>query len=151
LPVSDIDRTVAWYEAFTPLVVLDRREDPSGKNAWLCHEGQVENPFVLVLVMFNDDTRRHRTLGPFAHLGFEFPNRESIDEIADKARQAGCLVWEPAQLPAPIGYICALEDPDGNVVECSYDQGVFAKVEERWGRQPLATPPDRRAENRAET
>ena len=34
---------------------------------------------------------------------------------------------------APIGYICALTDPDGNVIEFSYDQGVYAKAQEVWG------------------
>jgi hypothetical protein len=37
------------------------------------------------------------------------------------------------QMPDPIGYICMLEDPDGNLVEFSFDQGVYAKVREVWG------------------
>ena len=48
---------------------------------------------------------------------------------------AGCLSWEPQELPAPVGYVCALTDPDGNVVEFSFDQGVFEKVREVWGKQ----------------
>ena len=36
-------------------------------------------------------------------------------------------------MPPPIGYICALTDPDGNVVEFCYDQGVYAKAQEVWG------------------
>ena len=59
--------------------------------------------------------------------------REAVDEIAARGRAEGCLAWEPQQLPAPIGYICALTDPDGNMVEFSHDQGVFAKVREVWG------------------
>ena len=42
-------------------------------------------------------------------------------------------MWEPQQLPPPIGYVCALNDPDGNVVEFSFDQGVYEKVREVWG------------------
>jgi lactoylglutathione lyase len=34
-----------------------------------------------------------------------------------------------------IGYICALEDPDGNVVEFSHDQKVFSTVRQLWGDQ----------------
>ena len=134
LPCADIDASVEWYTAFTPLAVLDRRRDPEGNNAWLAHEGQTENPFVLVLVAFDDaqGTPQPR-LGPFAHLGIELPHRSDVDEMAERGRREGCLAWEPKQLPAPVGYVCALHDPDGNVVEFSHDQGVFAKVQEVWG------------------
>ena len=36
-------------------------------------------------------------------------------------------------MPAPIGYVCALTDPDGNVIEISHNQGVYDKVDEVWG------------------
>jgi hypothetical protein len=36
-------------------------------------------------------------------------------------------------MPDPIGYICALTDPDGNVIEISHGQGVYAKAKEVWG------------------
>jgi catechol 2,3-dioxygenase-like lactoylglutathione lyase family enzyme len=72
-------------------------------------------------------------LAPFAHLGIELPTQAEVDAVAELGRAAGCLAWEPQQLPQPIGYVCALTDPDGNMVEFSYDQGVFAKVHEVWG------------------
>jgi lactoylglutathione lyase len=134
LPSSDIDASVAWYEKYTPLVAFDRREDADGKNAWLAHEGQVENPFVLVLVMFyKDQGTRQPQLAPFAHIGIEMPERADVDRIAAMGRADGCLSWEPTDMPDPIGYICAVTDPDGNVIEISHNQGVFAKVEEVWG------------------
>ncbi|MDZ7678114.1 MAG: VOC family protein [Acidimicrobiales bacterium] len=134
LPCSDIEATVDWYTTYTPLVVLDRREDPDGKNAWLAHEGQVDNPFVLVLVMFYaKEGRLQPQLAPFAHIGIELPARADVDAMADRGREHGCLAWEPVELPPPVGYVCALHDPDGNVVEFSYDQGVYAKVQEVWG------------------
>jgi hypothetical protein len=43
------------------------------------------------------------------------------------------MAWPPTQMPDPIGYICALKDPDGNMIEFSYDQGVYAKAKEVWG------------------
>ncbi len=137
LPSGDIDKAVAWYERFTPLVVLDRREDAEGQTAWLAHEGQVDNPFILVLVMpWRDRGRPRPTLAPFAHIGIEVPERGDVVAIADRARAAGCLAWEPADMAAPIGFICALSDPDGNVVEVSHGQGVYAKVQEVWGPGP---------------
>lgn len=134
LPSSDLDAAVDWYGRYTPLVVLDRRRDAEGETAWLAHEGQVEHPFVLVLVMLAADRgRRQPQLGPFAHLGIEVPERADVVRIADLARDEGCLAWEPTDLPPPVGFVCAVTDPDGNVVEISHDQGVHAKVAEVWG------------------
>ena len=73
------------------------------------------------------------TLAPFAHLGIELPTKDAVDDVARRADTAGCLAWAPQQLPPPVGYICALTDPDGNMVEFSYDQGVYAKAQEVWG------------------
>jgi len=134
LPSGDLDASIAWYTSFTPLVLLDRREDDDGQSAWLCHDKQVENPFILVLVMFwKDKGRPAPIMAPFAHIGIEVPTRRDVEEIADRARAAGCLTWEPTDMPAPIGYICAISDPDGNVIEISHNQGVYAKVQEVWG------------------
>jgi lactoylglutathione lyase len=122
------------YEEYTPLVLLSRREDADGQSAWLSHDGQVDNPFVLVLVMFwRDKGKPTPQLAPFAHIGIEVPNREDVVSIADRAREAGCLTWEPTDMPDPIGFICAITDPDGNVIEISHNQGVYAKVQEVWG------------------
>jgi lactoylglutathione lyase len=139
LPSADLDASIRWYTEFTPLVLLDRREDADGQSAWLSHDKQAENPFILVLVMFwKDQGKPQRMLGPFAHIGVEVPRREDVDEIAGRARSAGCLAWEPQDLPPPVGYICALTDPDGNVIEISHDQGVYSKVQEVWGHATSA-------------
>ena len=134
LPSSDLDAAIAFYEEFTPLVLLSRREDDDGQSAWLSHAKQTENPFVLVLVMFwRDKGKRQPTMAPFAHIGIEMPERSDVDRIAEQARAAGCLTWEPQDLPPPVGYVCAITDPDGNVVEISHNQGVYATVQEVWG------------------
>ena len=57
----------------------------------------------------------------------------SVDAIAKRGEAEGCLAWPPTEMPPPIGYICALTDPDGNMIEFSYDQGVYATVQEVWG------------------
>ena len=95
----------------------------------------VDKPFIIVLVSFFRDQPKgpQPTLAPFAHLGIELPTRADVDRIAEEGREAGCLMWEPQDLPAPVSYVCALTDPDGNVVEFSFDQGVFEKVREVWG------------------
>jgi hypothetical protein len=89
---------------------------------------------VLVLVSFNKDRGGQLgLLGPFAHIGVEVPHRRDVDDIAASARELGCLHWEPRDMPDPVGYICALTDPDGNVIEISHNQQVFDTVRRRWG------------------
>ena len=138
LPCTDMDRTIDWYTRFTPLELLDRREDADGQGAWLGHPDQGDKPFILVLVSFFRDQASgpHPVMAPFAHIGIEVPSKEQIDEIARRGEAEGCLVWPPQMMPPPIGYICALTDPDGNMIEFSYDQGVYAKAQEVWGDRP---------------
>jgi lactoylglutathione lyase len=134
LPSGDLEASIEFYTTMTPLVVVDRFADEDGESVWLSNDKQVETPFVLVLVSFNADKGgKLGLLHPFAHIGIEVPNREDVDAIAEKAREAGTLHWEPRQMPAHVGYICALKDPDGNVIEISHDQKVFDSVRARWG------------------
>jgi catechol 2,3-dioxygenase-like lactoylglutathione lyase family enzyme len=135
LPCADVDASIAWYERFTPLRLLDRRSDAQGSSAWLGQPDMVDTPFILVLVCFLAAAGEpHRpTLAPFAHLGIELTERDDVDDVAHRGAEAGCLHWEAADLPPPIGYVCALTDPDGNIVEFSHGQGVYAKVQEEWG------------------
>lgn len=134
LPCCDVDKAIEFYTTMTPLVVVARHADKDGRNVWLSNDKQVETPFVLVLVEFAKDRgTRQPQLTPFAHLGMEVPAREDVDRIAAEAREMGCLHWEPMELPAPVGYICALKDPDGNVVEISHNQQVFEEVRTLWG------------------
>jgi catechol 2,3-dioxygenase-like lactoylglutathione lyase family enzyme len=135
LPCADIDATIAWYETYTPLRLLDRREDADGYGAWLGQPDMADKPFILVLVSFFRDQAKgpQPIMAPFAHIGIEVTSREEVEEIARRGEAEGCLAWPPTDMPAPIGYICALTDPDGNVVEFSFDQGVYAKAQEVWG------------------
>ena len=138
LRVRDIEASIAWYTEFTTLEVLARNQDDLGFGVWLAHPDQSENPFVLVLAQFlpaTDPFAGHpqEVLAPFAHLGIELPSREALDEMAARGEAAGCLAMPPQQMPPPVGYVCMLEDPDGNRVEYSYDQGVYAAAQEKWG------------------
>ena len=142
VPVSDLERSIEFYTALTPLVVVAQHDDENGKGAWLSNDKQVETPFVLVLSQLIPTVAQQfdiepgkpvRTLGPFAHIGIELPRKEDVDAMAERARAMGVLAWEPRQMPEHIGYICAARDPDGNVIEFSWNQKVYAKVRELWG------------------
>jgi len=144
LRVKDIDATIAWYTEFTPLELIDKREDEAGYGAWLGMPGETNNPFILVIAQFFPDKdpfagASMATLAPFAHLGMEMPTKEAIDEMAEKGKDAGCLGMPPTMMPPPIGYITMLKDPDGNTVEFSWDQGVYATLQAQWSATNDAT------------
>ena len=142
LPCTDMDKTIAWYERFTPLQLLDRREDVDGYGAWLGHPDQGDKPFILVLVSFfrDQDKGPQPIMAPFAHIGIEMPSKEDVDAIAARGEADGCLRWAPQWLPDPVGYVCALTDPDGNMIEFSFDQGVYEKAQEVWGKATVGAP-----------
>ena len=132
-----MDATIAWYSEFTPLELIDRREDDMGYGAWLGMPGETNNPFILVIAQFfaHSDPFADApiaTLTPFAHFGIELPNKDDVDAMAERAKEADCLAMPPTMMPQPIGYITMLRDPDGNMVEFSWDQGVFSTLHERW-------------------
>mgnify|MGYP002134652973 CR=1 FL=1 len=58
---------------------------------------------------------------------------ELLDEVPRHTSVVFSAHWAPLDGGPPIGYLCAARDPDGNVVEFSYDQGVYAAVNEVWG------------------
>ncbi|HWC78521.1 MAG TPA: VOC family protein [Pseudonocardiaceae bacterium] len=134
LPTGDLDKAIEFYTTLTPLVVVERFSDGAGRSAWLSNANQADAPFVLVLVDFDKD--RGKELGlltPFAHLGIEVPERSDVDAMAQRARELGCLHWEPQDVGGQVGYVCALKDPDGNVIEISHNQKVFDTVRALWG------------------
>lgn len=142
LPCSDLDATIDFYTSLCNLVVVAQNEDVNGRGAWLSNDKQAKDPFVLVVAEFLPEVgarfgqtpgEKVPILGPFAHIGIELPAREDVDRIAERAREMGCLRWEPKDMPAHIGYICAVSDPDGNVVEFSHNQKVFSAIRELWG------------------
>jgi catechol 2,3-dioxygenase-like lactoylglutathione lyase family enzyme len=139
LHVKDIDEMIAWYEDFTHLRMLFRDEDEDGYGAWLGDSTTADHPFILVLGQFFEGhdpfaPLDHPPLGPFAHIGIEVPEKQMIDDVAAKAKGAGCLILGPKQMAERIGYICFVRDPEGNIVEFSYDQGVYEKAREVWGK-----------------
>lgn len=136
LPCGDIDRAVEFYTTLTPLVVVDRLRVDGGESVWLANAPHQRTPFALVLL--GSDENRGQSQGvlqPFAHIGIEVPQRGDVDAWAQKAEVAGCLHWEPRQMPDPIGYICGLKDPDGNIIEIAHGQRVYDTIQKTWEEQ----------------
>ncbi|MDP6390610.1 MAG: VOC family protein [Alphaproteobacteria bacterium] len=129
LHVRDLEACVEFYETFCGLrVVHERTKDSSGDRiVWMAEPGR-EKDFVYVLLPGGPG--RDQQDRDFSHAGFALESREAVDAIAERARKAGCLVWEPRQEPYPVGYYCGLCDPDGNFVEFSYGQPLGPGAEE---------------------
>lgn len=141
LRVDDLDQSIDWYERYTPLSVLKRLTDEYGRGAWLADPLDSDLPFVLALSQFDSSVdpfgfAPSTVLGPYAHIGFEVMSIEAVDEVAALAESEGALTIPPTQMPPPLGYLCFVEDPDGNTVEFSYDQGTYAAFRDEWGGGP---------------
>ncbi len=118
-----------------------REQGRNGRGAWLSNPGQIEVPFVLVLAEFIPEVgqrfnvtpgQKVPILTPFAHIGIELPNREDVDAAAARAKAVGGLRLGPVDMAAHIGYVCFVDDPDGNTLEFSHKQQVFETIQELW-------------------
>ena len=133
--VHRLDKTIDWYERFTPLQLLDRREDADGQGAWLGHpdSGDSRSSSFWSASFRDQDKGPQPIMAPFAHIGMEVHQPRRGRRHRRRGEAEGCLAWPPTDMPAPIGYICALKDPDGNMIEFSHNQGVYEKAQEVWG------------------
>jgi lactoylglutathione lyase len=120
LSVRDLDASVAFYEKYARMAVIDRRDqEPGVRVVWLTDHTR---PFVIVLI---ETPSPHDTaLGPLGHLGVACESRAEIDRLCVEAEREGRLRRGGIQNPHPIGYTAFLADPDGNSVELSYGQEV---------------------------
>lgn len=118
LHVADVDAVSTFYQDWAALQVVHERASAYMKVVWLVAEG--DSDFVLVLLSGGVKANQCRT--DFSHLGFALPDREAVDQLADRAAREGCLVWPVIDEPWPTGYYCGVRDPDGNIVEFSFGQ-----------------------------
>jgi lactoylglutathione lyase len=124
LSVRDLDASVAFYEKYARMAVVDRREQEGGvRVVWLSDHTR---PFVIVLLETPDP--RDTPLGPLGHLGVACESRAEVDRLAAAACAEGRLRRAPIENPHPIGYTAFLADPDGNSLELSHGQQVGLTV-----------------------
>ena len=135
LPVRDLAATLAFYEKYTDLAVIHRREDPETglRTAWLANErdrttGHAAR-FVIVLIegslpkqITGDIEEKYGFLTSISHLGLSLDSRAEVDRLAEMARADGCLLLGPMYRNEVVGYICIVTDPDGNNLEFSVEQ-----------------------------
>ena len=124
LPVSNLERSIEFYATYAAMQVVHQRIDAATgvAVAWLTDHTR---PFAIVLIQTHSI---QSILAPLAHLGIGCKNRETVDMLCDKARQAGLLVEEPQDSGYPVGYWAFLRDPDGHTLELSYGQEIGLTV-----------------------
>ncbi len=124
LPVSDLDRSIDFYERYASMRVVHRRADPpSGRGvAWL---SDLTRPFVIVLIATSEV---NGGLTGWAHLGVGVAGRDDVDRLTTTARSEGRNVDGPTDSGYPVGYWAFIEDPDGHNLEISFGQEVGVTV-----------------------
>lgn len=141
LPVRDLDATLAFYRRYTTLDVIHERydEETGLRTAWLANHGDMTEKgdelgiqaarFVIVLIcgslptqVTGDIKEEYGFLRSISHLGMSCETRDAVDAIAEMAKEDGCLLLGPMYRNPVVGYICIVQDPDGNNIEFSVEQ-----------------------------
>ncbi|CAM5276333.1 MULTISPECIES: VOC family protein [Pseudomonadota] len=127
LHVPDLDACIDFYSRFCGMQVFHQRAGKGSRIVWMAEPGK-EREFIFVIMPGGHD--RALASDDYSHFGFALDSRAAVDAIADEARAAGCLIWEPRDEPYPVGYYCGLRDPAGNYVEFSYGQPLGPGAQE---------------------
>ncbi len=130
LHVPDVEACVVFYEQFCAMRVIHRRASKGSAIVWMA-ETDKEHSFIFVIMPGGQE--RHLAVDDYSHFGFALASRDAVDSMAQQARRAGCLVWEPREEPYPVGYYCGVRDPAGHYIEFSYGQPLGP------GAEPMLT------------
>ncbi len=127
LPVSNLDRSLAFYKKYAAMTPVHRRaslSSPTHGVAWITDHTR---PFVIVLLEVEEV---EPILSPFAHLGVACESLASLKRLCELARQEGVLLDEPTDSGPPVGIWAFLRDPDGHTLELSFGQEVQTAIAE---------------------
>jgi lactoylglutathione lyase len=119
MTVSDLERSIKFYESFCKLEMLRDRRREGGGTVWLGPKTSPEtNPLFLLVLGQGEVSYR------IDHLGFQCESREEVDQIAQKGRELGILIEPPTDTGGVVGYFTMIKDPDGHLVEFTYGQPI---------------------------
>ncbi len=119
--VRDPERTIDFYRRFAGWHVVHDRVDGEVRVVWLA-ERECEPDFVIVAITATPGVSG---VPPhLAHLGYDLPSRDAVNEVAARADVEGILAQAPLDAGPIVGYFCIVRDPDGNLVEFSHGQQI---------------------------
>ena len=118
--VKDADQSIRFYSEYLGMgAVLDQKDGDGKRWVWMRFS---ENPYAPLLV-FVEETQLKTTAGvahSLQHFSFRLTDMKPVEEISAKAKAGNCLK-EPANYGGHMkGYFCVVSDPDGNLLEFSY-------------------------------
>jgi catechol 2,3-dioxygenase-like lactoylglutathione lyase family enzyme len=112
ITVSDMERSIKFYNTFCGLTVVRDRRLEGGGTVWLGPDTSPGMKPTFLLVLGQGEVK-----SIIDHLGFQFETREQVDQIAERGRELGILVEPPTYVGGSVGYFTMLRDPDGHLVE----------------------------------
>ena len=123
LHARELDESIAFYESYCGLRVVKEHGRGKERTVWMAHDGDA----AFVLVLLGGGPEREQGNDDMTHYGFAVSSRAEVDAVAERGRREGRLFWEPQDFPPPTGYLCAVRDPSGYVIEFSYGQPLGAR------------------------
>ena len=119
LHVRDLDESIAFYESYCGLRIVKEHGKGKERTVWMAQAGEGDG-FVLVLLGGGPERAAEQRRYDALRLRRRIPRR--CREVAERGRREGRLFWEPQEFPPPTGYLCAVRDPSGYIIEFSYGQ-----------------------------
>ncbi len=124
LHVSDLQASIAFYQDYCGMIICRERlvhpdTEQQRRIVWMAEPGREQD---FIFVIFGGGQDLQLAGNDYRHFGFALDSRAAVDAIAERARQADCLLWQPREEAYPVGYYCGLRDPNGNYVGFSYGQ-----------------------------
>jgi catechol 2,3-dioxygenase-like lactoylglutathione lyase family enzyme len=111
LPVTDLDRSIAFYQALLGVEVRYRSERGADIGTPGCHD---------VISLQIAEGAQVGDMGHLAHIGFRLQSPEDPDALAKAAEAAGGVVTDRGHFTPDEPYVF-VKDPDGYVIELWYE------------------------------
>jgi len=116
LHVDAMDACIEFYKRYCHLEVTNDQVRGGRRVVLMAEPGQGTS-FLLQLIGGGADKASRPNED--SHFGYAVDSREEVDRLAAMATDEGILLWEIYEAPFPMGYLCAVQDPNGNTVEIS--------------------------------
>ena len=118
--VTDIEASVRFFTEVCGLYIVRDRRREGGTTVWLGPLPKKDTDPEFVVVMFQS-----KSVAPLDHFGFQCDSRDEVTQIAERARNNGCLVDGPTDEGGSVGYFAIVKEPGGNLVEFTYGQPLL--------------------------
>lgn len=129
LHVKDVFASRDFYQNQAGMRVISERADANGGQPvmWLASPGY-EDMFVVVLIPGGLCRDEPENRGDIGHLGVSVASRRDVEDVADYGRKNGVLYREFRKRASLQDDMCMVKDPDGNVVEFTFNAPRTEKV-----------------------